>query len=55
MGRHTVTSLVSQLPGVFRAPYLYIYDTALEVDIKGKQTLLDQPHTTCKRVSQQGA
>ena len=33
---------------------LYTYDTALEVDIKGKQTLLDQPHTTCERVSQQG-
>ena len=34
---------------------LYTYDTALEVDIKGKQTLLDQPHTTSERVSQQGA
>jgi len=25
------------------------------VDIKGKQAPLDQTHTTCERVSQQGA
>ena len=34
---------------------LYVYDTALEVDIKGLQTPLEQSHTTCERVSQQGA